>query len=151
MPNNQIVGRDKILTFMLAGNALFTLQSKKTGDHFTYRVKKQKEGTRDYFVLAGHGGYLGRLVVRGEVRFFPGIKPEPENIFAHKLPFAWFINHLDSDKFELWHEGKCGKCGRRLTDPQSIERGLGPECSGVNKSKFARHKHKLNQSIGGMF
>lgn len=31
----------------------------------------------------------------------------------------------------LWHEGRCSACGRRLTDPESIERGLGPVCSGI--------------------
>jgi hypothetical protein len=31
---------------------------------------------------------------------------------------------------EVWHEGRCGACGRRLTVPESIERGLGPECYG---------------------
>lgn len=25
---------------------------------------------------------------------------------------------------------KCQKCGRKLTDPESIERGYGPECWG---------------------
>jgi hypothetical protein len=29
---------------------------------------------------------------------------------------------------EIWHEGKCGKCGRQLTVPSSIETGIGPEC-----------------------
>jgi hypothetical protein len=29
---------------------------------------------------------------------------------------------------ELWHEGRCGKCGRALTVPESIESGLGPVC-----------------------
>ena len=29
---------------------------------------------------------------------------------------------------EVWHEGCCGKCGKRLTVPSSIENGLGPEC-----------------------
>src|ERR1019366_4832357 len=29
---------------------------------------------------------------------------------------------------EVWHEGKCGRCGRKLTVPESIERGIGPEC-----------------------
>jgi hypothetical protein len=29
---------------------------------------------------------------------------------------------------EIWHEGKCGKCGRTLTVPLSIETGFGPEC-----------------------
>jgi hypothetical protein len=29
---------------------------------------------------------------------------------------------------EIWHEGRCGKCGRTLTVPDSIANGLGPEC-----------------------
>ena len=32
--------------------------------------------------------------------------------------------------FELRHEGKCGRCGRKLTVPESIDRGIGPECWG---------------------
>jgi hypothetical protein len=28
------------------------------------------------------------------------------------------------------HTGKCGRCGRKLTDPQSIARGIGPDCLG---------------------
>lgn len=27
---------------------------------------------------------------------------------------------------------KCSKCGRRLTNPESIARGMGPECAGVS-------------------
>lgn len=29
---------------------------------------------------------------------------------------------------EVWHEGRCGCCGRKLTVPLSIERGIGPDC-----------------------
>jgi hypothetical protein len=29
---------------------------------------------------------------------------------------------------EFWHEGKCGRCNRKLTVPSSIESGFGPEC-----------------------
>ena len=28
------------------------------------------------------------------------------------------------------HEGRCGRCGRKLTVPESIDTGLGPECAG---------------------
>jgi hypothetical protein len=26
------------------------------------------------------------------------------------------------------HAGKCGRCGKMLTTPDSLERGIGPEC-----------------------
>ena len=32
------------------------------------------------------------------------------------------------DYIELWHEGRCGKCGRVLTVPTSISTGFGPDC-----------------------
>lgn len=31
---------------------------------------------------------------------------------------------------QFWHEGRCGRCGRTLTDPESCVRGLGPICAG---------------------
>lgn len=51
--------------------------------------------------------------------------------------FMWFLNwymsndpkHAEFPKnIEIWHEGVCGRCGRRLTVPSSIETGFGPEC-----------------------
>jgi hypothetical protein len=30
---------------------------------------------------------------------------------------------------DVLHSGRCGRCGRTLTTPDSIERGLGPECA----------------------
>jgi hypothetical protein len=32
--------------------------------------------------------------------------------------------------FDVHHEGRCGRCGRRLTVPESVRSGLGPECAG---------------------
>lgn len=36
---------------------------------------------------------------------------------------------IESHGWELKHEGKCGRCGRKLTNPESIETGIGPVCS----------------------
>lgn len=37
---------------------------------------------------------------------------------------------VEAAGFALHHEGRCGRCGRRLTVPRSILTGLGPECEG---------------------
>lgn len=47
--------------------------------------------------------------------------------------FAWFWRMLMANKpfpagFEFWHEGRCAKCAKRLTVPESIAFGYGPEC-----------------------
>jgi hypothetical protein len=48
--------------------------------------------------------------------------------------FDWFWKHMQAQSMptallECWHEGRCGKCGRKLTVPESIARGIGPECA----------------------
>ena len=47
--------------------------------------------------------------------------------------FAWFWRILNGGTFpatfEIWHEGRCAACARRLTVPQSIATGLGPDCA----------------------
>jgi hypothetical protein len=49
---------------------------------------------------------------------------------------AWVLSKVEEEKFDLLnenveisHTGSCLRCGRVLTDGQSIERGLGPTCS----------------------
>lgn len=47
--------------------------------------------------------------------------------------FAWFWRTLTNGRdfpagFEFWHEGRCARCSRRLTVPESISSGFGPEC-----------------------
>jgi hypothetical protein len=58
--------------------------------------------------------------------------------------FDYVLNKLKTNKLpefvEVWHEGKCGKCGRALTVPSSILTGIGPECS---KSYQTRKRDKL--------
>ena len=47
--------------------------------------------------------------------------------------FAWFWRTLNGGTFpatfEFWHEGRCAACARRLTVPNSIATGFGPECA----------------------
>jgi len=44
----------------------------------------------------------------------------------------WALRHAEADDLRTvrcLHEGRCGRCGRKLTVPASIDRGLGPECA----------------------
>jgi hypothetical protein len=46
--------------------------------------------------------------------------------------FAWFNNRVNENRLPenvaVYHEGRCGRCGRKLTVPESIKCGYGPEC-----------------------
>jgi hypothetical protein len=126
--------------YMLAGNAIVTVVSQATGTRFTYRIAAKKnvkegddtvhfvsllngpENTRDYTFLG--------TIFAGK-RYHHGKKSPIGEDAPSARAFAWLWRNLDSDECELWHSGKCGRCGRLLTDPASIERGLGPKCAGA--------------------
>lgn len=124
--------------FVLAGNARFTIRSKATGVRFTYRVraKEMKDGTTLHFVSLLNGSdnesdfmYLGTIFEGRTYRH--GRKSPIGSDAPSALAFDWAFPRLMSgnmDKFEIHHEGACGKCGRVLTTPDSVEAGFGPIC-----------------------
>ena len=131
------------LNFILAGKSVFTLVSLKTGTRFTYRVKKKGEV---WFVSVMNGrdneinyGPLG--MIKPDMRFIKTrISEISETAPCHKA-FVWTLVSLITTKeipitLQIWHEGKCGVCARRLTVPTSIENGIGPECAKKNYRCF---------------
>lgn len=124
--------------YILGGNAVVTLVSKRSGDRFTYRVQqaqpREGQAQSPYFVAVLIGPdnrhdyrFLGTIFPDGNYRH--GKKSQiPEEAPSAKA-WAWTWVHLDTDQVEVWHEGTCSRCGRALTDPASIERGLGPICA----------------------
>lgn len=131
----------QIRAFILAGNALFTLKSLRTGKHFTFKVRgvEPQAGTPpthwNVSVLNGPDNsrnykWIGRITTEGS------------EVFLHKagVPSAQGFNWLwqmlkrgNAERFneqcEFRHAGRCGRCGRLLTHPDSIQSGIGPECA----------------------
>jgi hypothetical protein len=136
--------------YVFGGNATVTLKSLKTGKHLTYQLRRPDDdygrpGQR-FFVnwLVGPNNnvdycYLG-VVDAGKV---PHRKAELRLTRNSRLSgdsrpvrsFCWVLARLSVGEFpntlEVWHEGRCGRCGRKLTTPESLARGFGPECAGV--------------------
>lgn len=124
--------------YMLGGNATVTLVSKRTGDRYTYRINKSKDepGRSPVFfvsVLTGPDNtsdfdFLGTIFPQnGKFKVSPKSRIAPTAPSAEAFKWTWA--NLDSDKVEVWHEGACSRCGRPLTDPESIRRGIGPTCA----------------------
>jgi Family of unknown function (DUF6011) len=134
----QMTEAQKIATFILAGNATFTIASQKTGARFTFRVRaKDKENPSFWFVavLTGNDNendyeYLGTL---GNGAYRHGKKSRIAPDAGSAKAFAWFWKMLQGGELpavcEFFHAGKCGRCGRTLTVPESVASGLGPECA----------------------
>jgi hypothetical protein len=130
------MNNDVALIFVLSGKAVFTLLNPSTGNRFTYKVsrssrKPENSPFRFVAVLTGSGDdyhYLGLIGDDGE--FHHGFKSSIGQDSPSARAFAWYWRHRENPSpAEVWHEGRCGRCGRALTVPQSIETGLGPICA----------------------
>lgn len=122
--------------FVKAGNAVFTVEDSLTGERFTYHVVKCREKEMWWVkVLSGPDNvtnyhYLG-TIFGDDFR-----STRASKIGENARSFRWFsrINLLLNedkdfpDRIKFYHANRCGRCGRRLTVPASVEWGFGPEC-----------------------
>ena len=141
--------------FVQAGRAVFTVEvpeAFRTNNpdmrpHYTFKVKFRK-ATQQYpdtwFVslLTGPDNtaaytYVGILTADGAVRLTSASTfnntSRPVELF-NKVVRRVFTNDtqpITDAGFKVHHEGQCGRCGRALTVPESIESGIGPECARV--------------------
>lgn len=139
-PRAELADPVATVRFMLAGKAHVTFQSRKTGTRFTYRITladRRPDMPRLHFVAVltapDHYEYLG--TVYQHIRAYShGRKSRIDREAPSAIAFTWVWSRLAAGemhpKLAVYHEGRCGRCGRRLTTPQSISTGLGPVCAG---------------------
>lgn len=135
--NRMTEGAD-VLKFALAGNSTFTIVSKKTANRFTYKVRVSEDGKLFFVkVLTGNDNendftFLGTIWSDSR-RFRRGNRSPISEGAPSAQAFAWFWSKLLTgalpSTLDFHHEGRCGRCGRKLTVPESIRTGLGPECA----------------------
>jgi hypothetical protein len=73
-------------------------------------------------------------LARAAYRYVPGKKSRIGPDAPSAKAFAWLFPKLAAgakldDLVELYHEGRCGRCGRTLTVPESVATGFGPNCA----------------------
>lgn len=131
--------------FVLAGHAIFTLVSRSTGQRLTFRVMRAEVRPGDsrpapWFVgvLTGPDNttdyaFLGTVFAPMNFKHSAKsrIGPDAQSVKA----FTWFIRQLSAGRsgslgqVEIYHEGRCCRCGRPLTTPSSVASGIGPVCA----------------------
>ena len=133
---------------MVSGNrSQFVVQSKQTGKHHVYRVTKPRNtvngGSIRFVSVKDVTGdsrfsykYLGfivsengkdKLVRAGKVKVATS-DPRSEGF---RFVFENAINGMAATVLRsanLYHTGRCFCCGKKLTDPESINLGIGPIC-----------------------
>lgn len=135
-----IVNTDDRKSFALAGNARFTLDNPLSGNRFTYRVrvKETDDGRTLHFVSVLTGSdnesdytFLGTIFDGATFRH--GRKSRISETAPSAKAFAWAWRRIYAGASigpaVFMHEGRCGRCGRALTVPESIKTGLGPVCA----------------------
>lgn len=139
----------QVLAFMLSGNATLTFKGQTKS--YTYKVTKSDEPTDEqkakgwsqaWFVALLTGSdnennytYMG--IIRtdrrtGVLAFYTAGRTRYNMQSPNVVAFTWAFNIMLQGRMpvglEVWHEGKCGRCGRKLTDADSIKNGFGPVC-----------------------
>jgi len=127
--------------FIKAGKAVFTVDNGK-GTHYTYKVTRKEDGDKViYFVglLTGPDNtsnytYIGLLNTFAKALTLKLTRAskmtwnsKPVQVFNWALSVIQKVKTLP-EGYSIQHEGRCARCSRVLTDPESIRTGLGPIC-----------------------
>lgn len=126
--------KKNIVKFMFAGNSTFTIVE---GDHhYSYKIYRKKT-TDDvkiyhlYLKKSNKGTYSGyfkivdnRLTFKHSSKYDIPVDNEQLKILLDTI----HSRNALPENIKVYHSGRCGCCGRTLTDPESMERGFGREC-----------------------
>ena len=117
--------------------ATATIVNEATGNRITVRFRKPK-GFKAVLVDLMTGSdneesfsFIGTLAGQ-QVRISPKQRTDAQKAQLAAKVINWTIAHAEADDLRtvrVIHSGVCGRCGRKLTVPESIDTGLGPECA----------------------
>lgn len=126
------LSQEDIRPYLTAGRAVITITSAKTGRRFIYKITVNKKDPNMFFVavLGSDNSYKYMGIMRN-FKFQTTAKSEYDAKSMPAVAFNFFLSRLDNPHPDMgvFHSGRCGRCGRELTDPESIKRGLGPTCA----------------------
>lgn len=130
-------------------NGKYTIEN-SNGEHRTFSIKTQSKdanfapGKRVIGLLTGSNNeldYTGfaflsdddEIVVWKSKRIDASGKPTIFMWYKYILEvlLCGFPNtkNLDMTRYKVFEERRCMRCNRTLTTPESIQRGIGPECA----------------------
>ncbi len=121
-------------------NAIVTIRNPATGDHRTFKVSSNRQGTRFVSLLTGsdnQSDYTAFAIVGSgaydKIAFtFKKYKTQPGDKKTQWEKFTDLLNrplHYQNERGLEYHiSTRCRRCNRVLSVPRSIQTGLGPEC-----------------------
>ena len=126
-------------------NGTFTILNPRTGEHRTFKVKTPREGSNFHgkkivSLLTGadnENAYtgFGFIETLGEGIVIKLWRKHEGTTFEKHAKLLTNIINLGAESWfvkvaglQVKSSGACAICGRKLTEPTSIDRGIGPEC-----------------------
>jgi len=127
-----VLPNDSVMKFMLGENSLFTMVGKES--RFTYRVTQDPKNANvlKLGVLSGPNNTqdyrrVGSILKdTQEVRSYT---PDVPSVKAFRWVFERAKRAMNINPVQVLHHGRCCRCGRVLTTPESIRSGIGPICA----------------------
>lgn len=131
-------------------NGTWTIQNQDTGDHRTFKIATQKPGAgfapskRIVSIMTGcdnETSYTNFAFVsnNGE-RIFVWKNKRGGSSWSRYQHFADMLHVLMADRtsesghdyshYTITGSGRCYRCNHKLTNPISLETGIGPKCAG---------------------
>ncbi len=122
--------------FILLGNAIFTVQNTNTNNRFTFKVRKPSANSPHFVSLLTGPNNQADYTFLGTIFNERNYRHGKKSVISYDAPgekaFSWLWDTFDNlpSCININHEGYCGRCGRLLTTPESVESGIGPVCAG---------------------
>lgn len=124
-------------------NGRYTIESTRTGEHRTFRVETEfsmdgvvrpislltgpENDNPDHYTVFGYVSEAGIQVLesmRGDDKLF---EQYADMLWTLSLDGAF--SSWAARGYRIYLEGRCLRCNRLLTTPDSIKRGIGPRCA----------------------
>ena len=140
------------------GRVTVTFVSGKTGQHITIRARCRKPGSDPSqsweicplaearvinFDVPNSQGFPDKVARYSVGR---GIVVErgadPARVYCAQQLLNFVTGKALPPSLTAMEESRCGRCGHELTDPESIARGIGPDCYGHVTS--SQHQQKVS-------
>lgn len=123
--------------YILGGRADFIVQDINTQDHIEFKVKQDAKNDKVFYVRYKSIDwiYIGKIEIYNSLPIFrvsiKGKFSDDENlksqIFYKLILYIYYIENLPCN-INILYTGTCSRCGRKLTDPEYIEIGIGKVC-----------------------
>ena len=130
---------------MFAGKAILTFLSLPTQTRFTFKLERFEQSTSNpeaeksqpigVKLLTGNDNnndytYMGTIFKDLNFRLKKDgkITANASSFKAFQYVYDKVLKGIEDTRVEIYHSGQCCRCGRLLTDPESVKAGLGPEC-----------------------